>query len=146
MIHTNCFCYKFTRLYSSVEIPLSEGPVNLNWGPIMKTINESPYDFFQQGGWTFLSGTGGEDDSDADGSDTESEFAADTEELISSESSAEESAFDGSDASEDSGSGSSFDDESEGEIHLITKGVSKLLMFVGESWDELEKKAAKCQF
>ena len=44
---------------SSVEIPLSEGPVNLNWGPIMKTINESPYDFFQQGGWNFLIGTGG---------------------------------------------------------------------------------------
>ncbi len=45
---------------SSVDIPLSEGPVNLNWGPIMKTINESPYDFFQQGGWSFLGGTGGE--------------------------------------------------------------------------------------
>jgi nucleosome binding factor SPN SPT16 subunit len=44
---------------SSVEIPLSEGPVNLNWGPIMKTINESPYDFFQQGGWSFLGGAGG---------------------------------------------------------------------------------------
>ena len=41
---------------------MSEGPVNLNWGPIMKTINESPYDFFQQGGWSFLGGTGvGED-------------------------------------------------------------------------------------
>jgi len=42
---------------SSVDIPLGEGPVNLNWGPIMKTINESPYDFFQQGGWrSFLGG------------------------------------------------------------------------------------------
>lgn len=26
----------------------------------MKTINESPYDFFQQGGWSFLGGGGGE--------------------------------------------------------------------------------------
>jgi nucleosome binding factor SPN SPT16 subunit len=43
---------------SSVDIPFSEGPVNLNWGPIMKTINESPYDFFQQGGWSFLGGGG----------------------------------------------------------------------------------------
>lgn len=45
------------RVRSSVDIPLGEGPVNLNWGPIMKTINESPYDFFQQGGWrSFLGG------------------------------------------------------------------------------------------
>jgi nucleosome binding factor SPN SPT16 subunit len=44
-------------IYSSVDIPLGEGPVNLNWGPIMKTINESPHDFFQQGGWrSFLGG------------------------------------------------------------------------------------------
>jgi hypothetical protein len=27
----------------------------------MKTINESPYDFFQQGGWSFLGGAGGAD-------------------------------------------------------------------------------------
>lgn len=26
----------------------------------MKTINESPYDFFQQGGWSFLGGGGAE--------------------------------------------------------------------------------------
>jgi len=44
---------------SSVDIPMSEGPVNLNWGPIMKHINESPFEFFQQGGWTFLGGAGG---------------------------------------------------------------------------------------
>ena len=43
---------------SSVEIPLSEGPVNLNWGTIMKTINDNPHDFFQGGGWSFLSGPG----------------------------------------------------------------------------------------
>ena len=46
---------------SSVEIPLSEGPVNLNWGPIMKTVSGGPYGFFQQGGWNFLGGTGGGD-------------------------------------------------------------------------------------
>lgn len=27
----------------------------------MKTINEDPYDFFQQGGWTFLGGAPGDD-------------------------------------------------------------------------------------
>lgn len=38
---------------------MSEGPVNLNWAPIMKHINESPHEFFQQGGWSFLGGAGG---------------------------------------------------------------------------------------
>jgi nucleosome binding factor SPN SPT16 subunit len=46
-------------LCSSVDIPLSTGPVNLNWGPIMKTINDSPYAFFKQGGWRFLGGPDG---------------------------------------------------------------------------------------
>lgn len=45
---------------SSVDIPMSEGPVNLNWGPIMKHINESPFEFFQGGGWDFL-GTSADD-------------------------------------------------------------------------------------
>lgn len=45
--------------FSSVDIAMSEGPVNLNWGPIMKHINESPHEFFQQGGWSFLGGAGG---------------------------------------------------------------------------------------
>jgi hypothetical protein len=51
-------CYWFLTLYySSCDIPLGEGPVNLNWGSIMKTINENPYEFFREGGWrTFLGG------------------------------------------------------------------------------------------
>jgi hypothetical protein len=47
-------------LGSSVEIPMAEGPVNLNWGQIMKTINDNPLEFFRDGGWTFLGGTGAE--------------------------------------------------------------------------------------
>jgi nucleosome binding factor SPN SPT16 subunit len=49
-------------ILSSADIPLSVGPVNLNWAPIMKTINESPYEFFQQGGWSFLGGPTGAND------------------------------------------------------------------------------------
>ncbi|KAF8126534.1 FACT complex subunit SPT16 [Boletus edulis] len=109
----------------SVDIPLSEGPVNLNWGPIMKTINENPHDFFQQGGWSFLGGGGAESDAEEE-SDTESEFEADPEDLVSEESGEEASAYDGSDASEDSGS-ASYDDVSD----------------EGDDWDELERKAAK---
>ena len=52
--------YLLIVLSSSVDIPMSEGPVNLNWGPIMKHINDNPFEFFQQGGWgLFLGGAGG---------------------------------------------------------------------------------------
>ena len=51
--------------------------------------------------------------SDGDDSESESEYSADTEELVSEESEAEVSEFDDSDASEDSGGGSSFDDADE---------------------------------
>lgn len=64
------------------------------------------------------------------GSDSESEFEADPEELQSEESSADASEYDGSDASDDSGSGSGYDDDSDD----------------GDDWEELERKAAKCTY
>lgn len=39
---------------SSVDIPYTEGPVNLNWSAILKTVNDDPYEFFKEGGWGFL--------------------------------------------------------------------------------------------
>jgi len=56
------FSFPFKKLdssLSSVDIPMSEGPVNLSWGTIMKHVNENPYEFFTQGGWSFLGGAGG---------------------------------------------------------------------------------------
>jgi nucleosome binding factor SPN SPT16 subunit len=44
---------------SSCDVPLSEGPVNLSWPAIMKTVNEDPHTFYEDGGWEFL--TGGDD-------------------------------------------------------------------------------------
>lgn len=38
-------------LTSSVDVCVTEGAVNLNWGAIMKTINDDPYGFFEDGGW-----------------------------------------------------------------------------------------------
>ncbi|KAJ8699613.1 FACT complex subunit spt16 [Pleurotus ostreatus] len=111
----------------SVDIAMGEGPVNLNWGPIMKTINESPHDFFVQGGWSFLGGAGDESEH-SEGSPSESEFEADSEDLVEESSSAEESAFEASDASGSDGSASDFGDGSDSE---------------GDDWDELERKAAK---
>jgi len=111
----------------SVDIPFGEGPVNLNWGPIMKMVNEDPYTFFQGGGWSFLPGPTRGDRSDSESSSTESDFAAEEDAFEESESSSEGSAY-GSDASDDAGSDDDFDDDDESE---------------GEDWDELEKKAAK---
>lgn len=39
-------------------MPISEGPVNLSWPAIMKTVNEDPHAFYAEGGWNFLTGSG----------------------------------------------------------------------------------------
>ncbi|KAH8829607.1 FACT complex subunit SPT16 [Flagelloscypha sp. PMI_526] len=107
----------------SVDIAIAESQLNLNWGPIMKHINENPHAFFQEGGWsTFLGGEGEANNSDSEESSA-SEFGAESEDF--QESSDEASDF--SDASGSSG-GSDFDDDDDSD---------------GDDWDELEKKAAK---
>ncbi|KAJ6606562.1 FACT complex subunit SPT16 [Mycena vulgaris] len=113
----------------SVDIPITESPVNFNWGPIMKTINDSPYDFFQGGGWSFLGRGNGADSDHSDGSESESEFEADSEDLVEVESSDDASAYGSDGGSDESGSdfGGGGSDESD----------------EGDDWDELERKAAK---
>ncbi|GAM87101.1 hypothetical protein ANO11243_051220 [Dothideomycetidae sp. 11243] len=106
----------------SVDIPFSEGPLNLNWGQIMKTVTADPHQFYQDGGWSFLA-----DESESEGeeeSEEESAFEVSEEELASDESSEDESEFD-DDASADA-SEEELSDEDE-----------------GEDWDELERKAKK---
>ena len=53
---------------NEMDLPYFEGPLNLNWPMIMKTVTKDPHDFFfTQGGWSFL-------DMESDGSgDEESE-------------------------------------------------------------------------
>ena len=109
---------------NSVDIPYTEGPLNLNWGSIMKTVIADPHEFFTAGGWAFLSN----DSEDDDQSEEEEESAfeiSDSELAVSEASSEDESAFD-SEASADASADASMDDESG-----------------GEDWDELEKKAKK---
>ena len=113
---------------SSVDIPLAEGPVNLNWNPIMKHVNENPYEFFTTGGWGFLGASTGENQESDDDSGSESEYEQAPSESDYSEASASESFQDGSDASDDEGSGSDFSGSE------------------GDDWDELERKAAKCKW
>ena len=107
----------------SIDIPYTEGPLNLAWGSIMKTIIADPHQFFEDGGWKFLQSTS-DSENEEDEEDEESAFEMDDEEMgEASESSEDDSEFDddaSADASEDASEG---DDES------------------GEDWDELEKKA-----
>lgn len=107
----------------SVNIAYSEGPLNLNWGTIMKTILADTHQFFAEGGWSFLS-----TESDDEGEEEEEEESAfemsDSEVAASEESSEDDSDFD-DDASADEGDASLDEDSG------------------GEDWDELEKKASK---
>ena len=107
----------------SVDIPFSEGPLNLNWATIMKTVTADPHGFFEDGGWSFLD-TNSDNEEGDDEEDEESAFEASDEELaaLSQESSDDDSDFDeDASADEDGGSEVSEDD--------------------GEDWDELERKA-----
>jgi nucleosome binding factor SPN SPT16 subunit len=108
----------------SVDIPFSEGPLNLNWAPIMKTVQANPYEFFHGGGWGFIA-----DESDPEDEEEEDEESAfemsDSEVADLSDEESEASDFDDA-ASDDDDDGDASLDESE-----------------GEDWDELEKKAAR---
>ncbi|KAK3697346.1 FACT complex subunit spt16 [Vermiconidia calcicola] len=106
----------------SVDIPFSEGPLNLNWATIMKTVIADPHEFFKEGGWSFLASES--DDEDDEEEEEESAFEVSEEDLASEESSEDESEFD-DDASADASEEEVSDDEE------------------GEDWDEMEKKAAK---
>ncbi|KAF2192426.1 SPT16-domain-containing protein [Zopfia rhizophila CBS 207.26] len=109
----------------SVDIPFSEGPLNLNWATIMKTVTSDPHQFFVDGGWSFLSTES--DDEDEGQEEEESAFeVSDSELAVSDESSEDESDFD-ENASEEMSDEGSEDELSE----------------EGEDWDELEKKAAR---
>jgi len=95
----------------------------------MKHINENPYEFFAAGGWGFLGTSNGEEQESDDDSGSESEYEQAPSESDYSEAGVSESDFnDGSDASDDEGSGSDFSGSD------------------GEDWDELERRAAKCEW
>ncbi len=110
----------------SCDIPYSEGPANLSWPQIMKTINEDPLHFFQEGGWSFLTGSGDSEDE----SESASEFAMSSDASAEEESSEESSFGSGSGSEEDSDEGSDASAASSGEE-------------TGEDWDEMEARTAR---
>jgi nucleosome binding factor SPN SPT16 subunit len=108
----------------SSDIAYSEGPLNLNWPTIMKTVTTDTHAFFADGGWSFLQADSDEEGSDQ--SEEESAFEISEDELDEASESEDDSEFDGSDASDDDDGDAELDSEEE-----------------GEDWDELEKKAKK---
>lgn len=115
---------------SSINISYSEGPLNLNWSTIMKTVQSDPHQFFVDGGWSVLGV-----DSDDEGSSEEEEESAfemsDSELAASDESSAEDSDFDEDASNVDEGDSEAADDDDDDDESAA------------EDWDELEKKAKK---
>ncbi|KAJ3350446.1 FACT complex subunit spt16 [Allomyces javanicus] len=107
------------------DILFTEGPVNLNWSAIMKTINDDPAAFFKDGGWSFLQADSDEDKSASE--DSASEFEAESDTFMSDASSSDDS----SDMSAVSESGSGSEDEDEEEYSS------------GEDWDEMEDRARR---
>src|SRR5579862_7293028 len=108
----------------SVNIPFSEGPLNLNWGTIMKTVVADTHQFFVDGGWSFLGADSDEDDEQSE--EEESAFEMSDSDLAASEESSEDDSEFDEDASQEGSDEGSFDEESG-----------------GDDWDELEKKAKK---
>lgn len=122
----------------SVDIPFSEGPVNLNWPQIMKTVTDDPYEFYKEGGWDFLqTGENGQDDSDEESS-AESAFDPVSNHMLQNgQQQLTRLEIQGSDIYEESESESSFsEDDSESD-------ESEELSDEGEDWSEQEEKAAK---
>lgn len=109
----------------SVDIAYTEGPLNLNWGTIMKTVTTDPHQFFKDGGWSFLA-TDSDSEKDEE-SEEESAFEMSDSDLAASESESE-------DESEFDDDASASDDEGEPDSGLSDEG---------EDWDEMEKKAKK---
>lgn len=108
----------------SSDLAFTEGPLNLNWPTIMKTVTADTHQFFADGGWSFL-----QNDSDEEGGSEEEE----------EESNFEISESELEDASESSEEGSDFDSNASAEASEEDMSDED----EGEDWDELERKAKK---
>jgi nucleosome binding factor SPN SPT16 subunit len=106
----------------SQDICFYEGNLNLQWGTIMKTVQQDPHEFFNGGGWSFLSTDSDSEDGD-DESEEESAFEMSDDDMVEEVSSEEESDF-----------SEVADDDEDEEMSDVSEAPS---------WDELERKAAK---
>ncbi|KAL1528547.1 hypothetical protein AB1Y20_009890 [Prymnesium parvum] len=113
----------------SCNVKFYEGPANLNWGQIMKHINEIGLEgFYDDGGWKFLDMHGDSDDEDEeDPEDAESDFEP------SGGSGSEEEESSDEDFSEVDSDEEGSDEASEGSLDSDESE--------GKDWDEMEQMA-----
>ncbi|KAL5252216.1 hypothetical protein ACHWQZ_G015116 [Mnemiopsis leidyi] len=118
---------------NSCDLKYTEGAISLNWPKIMKTINDNPENFFEDGGWKFL-----DPESEEEGEDEDSDAAGDESwgpgELNSEEDGSEESDSDEEYKSEDSSGNIASDDSYSG------TGSSEES---GKDWSDLEEEARR---
>ena len=106
----------------SCNIKFYEGTANLNWGQIMRHINEMGVtEFYDEGGWKFLNMQASDDDESDDPEDAESDFEPSSSE---EEEEDDESDYEDEDSDESEGEESLDSDESE-----------------GKDWEEMEEEA-----
>ncbi|KAI3413953.1 hypothetical protein GPALN_011424 [Globodera pallida] len=116
---------------NSCDIRYSEGPMSLNWANIMKTINEDPETFFEEGGWNFLLADSDDEHADGDGGESsESSFHA-----------SEDDDDESSEASSDDGEGEEEEEDTEEESESAASLDSE--EEEGKDWSDLEEEAAK---
>jgi len=115
---------------NSCDIKYTEGIQSLNWTKIMKTINDNPEDFFENGGWSFL-----EPDS-ADEAEAEDEESDEDDQEFKPEGDSG-SEFDEYDEEYDSGDVESEGNDSDYAEELDSDESS------GKDWSDLEEEAKK---
>lgn len=119
----------------SSNIAFSEGPLNLNWPTIMKTVIADPKAFYKDGGWSFLASDSDEEDGEEESE--ESEFEASDFGEESDGSASDESQFsDDGNASADEGSDDS--DVESGGLLSSARRVGFVADLCIDDWDEME--------
>lgn len=115
---------------NSCDIKYTEGIQSLNWTKIMKTINDNPEDFFENGGWSFLEPNSDEEDNgeDDDSEEGDDEFKPESGSEAGSEDEYDEEYDSGDVESEE---GSDFEEELDSDESS------------GKDWSDLEAEAKK---
>jgi len=121
----------FQTFLDNYGIAFYQGKINLDWKGIMNRVRNSPQDFIEQGGWTFLKQTFADEEpapkAEEGGGNGNSDYAPSQDEYSEDEYSEEdEEEYDDDDDYE------SEEYSSEGEQEEEEEGMS---------WEELEKKA-----
>lgn len=111
---------------NTAEIKYYEGPQNLNWPRIMKTIREDEEAFWREGGFEMVLGKGNESEEESSDDDDDDEFAVESDE--------DEEVSEESDYSENDDSEIEESEEEESEDTEEEEGLE---------WEELERRAKR---